>query len=703
MTPAHVLLISLLLLPSVGVAAAVPIAPLEERIGDRAFDDLSPRSATTGQTTLIVWENAFHPEQTQHSVYGRILAAEGDRFSFFIGGNVYPQVASNGSEYLVAYGLATSRFDPNPRARVRVQRILEDGALAEVATIHDSPGSTPYVGDLAWTGDSWMIAFSVSDVARIAFVGPGLEERRPTLVLGEGIGPNLVEIDGRWWAVYTSDGAMQAVEVLADGTAGSRHVAPLSGGWISPAGTTGVALFETPTGILSARFDPDEGFSAPQPIATGGRIFDFDSFDDTPIALVQPGHEHPGTSLEALVLNAEGELAGRHPLLENDRIRDAALGQGSNGPILMVSTYSQEVVERSTGSGIWVWPFPTLPAAPLEYADGEIVSIQQFAMQSSPLIGSNGETLVAFWNQTVDDLGNEATFSRLVDESGNPFGEVTRLPFVMGRGGSVVFDRDRFLLIWATGSQRIEAAVVSADGRTGSVFELGEGLEPSIASGPDGAFAVWRGNRSLHEIIGTPLLANGSAAVPGGFPILPSFVENQHWPVIAPIDQGFLVLWRGDGGTRSVVISPAGAPRSSSETGPLAEGRIALASRPGTALAAWRGETGQQVIVEFGENGQPVDLFDPHWGAWTPVTILPRPDGYLVVIRKGARVFTSQLSLTGSFITGRTPLEHFGSVDVGPGGVHQLGLDPVGIWEQEGIVVVGSPEVRRRAASRRPH
>jgi hypothetical protein len=244
--------------------------------------------------------------------------------------------------------------------------------------------------------------------------------------------------------------------------------------------------------------------------------------------------------------------------------------------------------------------------------------------------------------------------------------------------------------------------VIAEDGKTaGTPMMLGSGSDADVAAGPSGAFAVWLGLDG--SVMGTPLRADGSPHVPGGFAILPTLAGMQSAPRIASIDGGFVILWSEDGGVKSVVVSPTGAVQSSSELSPSPASNLVVASGRTSVLAAWTTLTGSTLFA-FGGAAQPFELFDPHWGRdWTPVAIVPlSADRYLVTIRRHDFLYTSTVSMEGAFITGITPLRLLGPYPATESGVTAIDDQPIVLFAKDGLVFVasGPPATRQRAVHR---
>jgi len=661
-------------------ATAVPIAPLPDFAGPTLYLDTVAQSASNGTSTLVVWSNQIGPTSTTERVLASLFDSEHDPLGHdqlghdqpgmvIAAGGTQPLVASNGHDYLVAYEVLPARVQLFPYDNVFAQIVTAGGELGARRTIsHAIHGSLSAV---AWAGSRWLVGYNDTNGAQIAVLDESLE-LTATVELGAGQGTGIVNAGNTWWAFVQQEGFTRAVEIRSDGSTGVHYESdePASGFVIANGRS---ALVFSPRwnnqvyeGIDVATFNPLKGFSARRPILTGAQIVSAEPWGSNILLLHRPD-PFGSSTIDASVIDLEGHVLETKTLLEN-MTGDAGLGQSRNG-LLLFQTDNLHV------PGI---PPPTLDLyayhldslAPLDPATRELMSLENFAVQDGPLLASNGTSAVAFWSQTVDETRRQSAFSRVVKANGIPTGEPVLLPFNLGLAGwtDVAFDGRQFIIARSNGP--VQAVAVSTDGKiAGPLVMLGNGAEVRVAGGPNGFFAVWRGNDA---ILGTPLADDATPLVPGGFAILPAPFGSQDAPSIAAVDGGFLVLWSEAGGVKRVMISPSGAVQSTATLSPSQTTGIVLAANGNTFLAAWITGEGPRLSTPEGD-------LDPQWGDWTPVDIVTLGDDrYLVAIRRGAGIHTSIVSLSGPSASGPS------IVEISP--LHLLGRFPL---TRGGLAVAG--------------
>jgi hypothetical protein len=650
------------LLIALTASAAVPVAPLQPRIGPLPYDQVDPAAATNGTTTLVAWTSAFSAYPQAHTIYARLLGVHASAVD--IGPGVHPVVAWNGSEYLIANGIAGSRFSHPPFPNVAVTIVRADGTVGPRRLINTSTSTGATA--LAWNGTEWVVGIVSEGAGRVVLLDRDLNIVR-AIELGEASNVGLTTIEGRVWVVHQrSDDS----EVFRIGDEATRFRVA---GHARMAGTLAI-IEET---LFASVLDPRSGFSAPRPILATSEI---------PLNLV---HLAPygsgallvvysvlGKTILLVPVDATGARIDFRPALTGYGILPGAAVAGS-------TLFIQAVTDTQATLQIFAFPLEPLPSVPFTPTNDAIVSLGDFARQNDAIIASNGASAVAFWNQTIDGTGNQAAFTRAVDANGIPYGPVTQLPFAIGRDTDVVLDGERFVLVWTTPYSEVYAST------GGAPVLLGHGTGPAVARGTHGTFVVWRGLDGV--VTGTPLRDDGTPHVPNGFPILPSLTVPQSDPDIIAVEQGFNVLWSAEEVT-SVIVSPAGTPQASSGLADGVNGKVLMAG----TLAAW-----PRMLAGFGGGGtSPEQRYAPPWGDdWAPVAIHAMDGGrHLVTIRRGDTLSTSVVTVADGHIVSVTPLRLLGDYDIGENGVTVVGDRPLVIFSTGRVVEVATQPVKRRAA-----
>lgn len=633
-------------------ALAAQIAPLPPQIAPLSYDDRFPDSATNGDSTLVVWTNEFSPYLESHSIEMRLLDSLYDRLAMTLARGYAPRVTTNGSEYLVGYSIGGSRFSTYPYDNVAVTIVNTDGSRGATRAINNSVSGG--IGGVAWNGTHWVVGFTSDASARAVLLARDLSMQ--FVDLGAGRTDSIVEIDGAMWALRDDPAAASSelVEIRSDATTGRRFPIAADQVRIVPTDSGALAFISAAGGIAVARFDSTSGFSPIQSLSATASLHDVEQWNGGALLLVAPAES---TSVVGVAVDSEGAIVQTTDLLTAVAPSgQLALGEARNGLLLFEARLDSDV----TGYGRFnLYAYELTALAPLDPMSGELISIADIARQHSGSIVTAADHALAVWTQTIGTRGNEAVFTRTVGPDGKPIGDPIQLPLTFYGSPSLVPDGDAFILLGVDASGKILAARLSSDGRLlGPASEVGVGSSPAIAKSGDDLFAVWV--YADGQIRGTPLRHDGSPVVPGGFAILPKLVGAQGGPAIAAAPQGFQLLW-SEPSVTSVIISPAGTPLSRTEVSDDVPQKLLLASSTHSALAAWRPIEGPATLYAFGD-GRPFEAFDPNWGdTWSPILITRiAEDRYLVVIVRSAVVFTSEVTMSGAFITGITPLREIG-------------------------------------------
>jgi len=696
MTRSLVAFLAFTLTVSATAASPVPVGPLPDLIRPAPAVDLADDATSNGESTLVVWTYVICPCRQGDSIDARLLDSAHDRNAFNLGSGSGARVATNGTDYLVAWSLAGSRFQTEPYDNVKAQLITSRGELSTSRILNRSVSGGARA--VAWNGTHWLAGYQSNEKALVAVLDGSLD-RTATLDLGAATLVDLVQAGGVWWAVTHSQGVTAAIEIHASGDAGTRFVvgtADSSEAVITANGTNALLFFQNGPDIRVATFTPASGFSEPKVLLTSQQLIDAARWQSD-VLLV---HSDPATfSVRGSVVAMSGSIAETATLFESTPGSGIRLAEGNDGLLLLHSTSSTP--SRPDLVDLFVYPVTSL--APLDPGTRRLVSQGNIAYQATPVIESTGAAAVALWSQTVGETGGRALFSRIIDGTGAPVGEPFQLPVVLDFASSLAstFNGERVLVVWSAGTE-VRSVAISSDGRSATTPSvLGTGTSGDVAAGPNGTFAVWLGLDG--KVMGTPLRSDGAPDVPGGFGILPTLAGFQASPRIATIDGGFVILWSEAGGVKSVTISPAGNVQSSTEPSPTLANGIVVAAGQTSMLAAWVDEQGSTLFA-FSGDARPFERFDPHWGAqWSPLAIVPlTADRYLVAISRKDFVYTSIVSMEGAFITGITPLRILGPYPATEAGITTLDDQPVVLFTKERLVYVasGPPATRQRSANR---
>ena len=677
------LVAALTLLLAFQVLADALVAPQPTLIGAAEYDDLHPASVSNGTSTLVAWVSVFHPYYTSQSIGLRMLGESPPEEGI---GGFNPFLATNGSEYLVVSTLAAS--SRLPTGFVSVNLLSSDGRQRATVTL---PGwGNALSGGAAWDGERWAVASTNGGMATVTFLDTRLVPDA-TVIAGAGSVVGLVTVQRSVWVFIRNADEIEAVEVLPDGTTGRRH--RTSGSVTKVVSTSeGALLFGTSgEGVMVTPFAPDRGFEPIRLAAPGRVVQDALTWDDgAAVLLTDAAH----SISELLIVDASGRELSRTILNSSlASTTEVRLGDSAGGLLYFESRSDPD-------RELWRYDVYAYRLAGLQLVEPpELISIANLARQESPLIASNGTHAVAFWNETNPDL-TMSLRSRAISADGDPFGPIHTLA-AMPVPADIAFDGETFIAVW-TSQMSIYAAAISADGSSaGTPMLIGEGSAPAVAARPDATYVVW--SDASGTLRGVNLRDDASAVVPGGSPLLPAFAEAGV-AEITTIGEGFFVGWTGLSDMRALVLSPKGAPIRGVELGMPRFSLIDLESRGNSALGlitgpdAGSGET-RSYLYAFNGDGRPFEAFDPHWGDWQPWSLHAiADDRYLVVVTRGGSLFTSEVSMTGAFITGITPLRSFRQSH----SVTTVNGTPLGLYSDSGIyVTTGKPSGRSRAVRAR--
>ncbi|HYC89867.1 MAG TPA: hypothetical protein VEO54_11700 [Thermoanaerobaculia bacterium] len=621
------LLLGFVLLASLGASAAIPIAPLEPRIAPNFSGAVDPAAATNGTTTLVAWTVPHHYPAGQR-VQARLLGVHDA--AVYLDHAARPQVGWNGHEYLVAHSHGAAVVHGN-------------GALGARARLQFWT-----VNAVAWNGSAWVVGFVREDQGLVMLLDRELNAVR-TIELGAARSVRLTTIDGNVWAVHQREADTEVFPV-DDGEPRFRL-----GGHARMIGPMAI-LEET---LRLSFLDPRSGFSEPRPFMASFEI---------PLELVHAApfgsgalfaiYSPVGKTLLLVTIDAQGHM----------QEYTAVLTGAATAPRVAVAGTT---LFLGNGRQIYQFPLQPWPREPFALTDAALVSLDNFAYRSEPSIVALDTHALVFWKELTENTYTEGSFMRAVDADGVPFGPVTRLPFTYTYDRKAVAHGDRFLFTW-----RDNGTLYAWTGG-GAPVELGRGGSYDVAYGPHGAFAVWHNHD--RGISGTPLHADGSPVVPGGFVI--SSAVSEFGARIDVVPQGFLVHGTREG----TFISPAGTPLLSfpigPEGGPLAGGEL-LAWRNGTLLASAGGEH-----------------YVPQWaGAWTPFAIHPMEGGRHLVILHGERTLaTSIVTVAGDRVVSDTEPRLLLDQLVDGSSITVIGGKPLVVYGYGQIWVATYP-ARRRAA-----
>ena len=664
-------------LPLLGVEL---VAPRPVILGPVNYPDLNPVSISNGETTLVAWENHFSPYWTTHRIFVRNLDRPESAWSIYPGFG--PVLATNGREYLLAFSRVGSRFMSAPLNNVIVQSVSAEGEAGAQQVLNRSLEGRASAA--LWDGERWVVGYTSDGHAFVAWLDEGLQ-RVAFAEAGAGQLLDLEMIDGRVWAFVTRNGDTEAIELFSDGTSGVRHLL-VNAVPTHLVGTTGgvFVLRNREGGVGVVRFHPSSGFGSENEIAAGAHLADaVPSNGGATILLV----DDDGAVI--VDLGSDGELASVNRL---NGSRAVYLGEWAGGLLYFELRSDEDENPWVYGSDIYAY---RLAGRTLQ-EPAELISVANRAWQTKPAIVSTGENAVAFWTEQARSPEGIVR-SRTIDASGNPFGPIATLASIP-HIDDLAFDGQRIFAVWTSLSRSIYAAAISRDGATANAPALiGEGDSPAVASNGGATFVVWRSPSSI--LTGTALREDGSPMVPGGFPLLPAFGEMVFPAKITPLASGFLVGWNAPVGMRNIVLSREGTVMRGNDVGEEGDRLVDVGSGSSSALALVSAED-RALLLAFDGDGRFFDRFDPHWGASIPHSIVPLVgDRYLIAVARGNDLYTSEVTMSGAFITGVTPLRRLGPAEAWTA----VEGAPLGLFiDEEGVQATTGPEVsRRRIAVRR--
>jgi hypothetical protein len=677
------LVVALILLSACPLLAAPQlVAPAPVLIGPSVDDDGAPVSLSNGTNTLLAWNLEYSHRPA--GIMVRILedSAPALRLSGWS-----PKLATNGREYLVLTHVAYGRYI-HPIDNVTIQIVSADGSLGARRVLNTSLSAT--AGGVVWNGQHWVVGYSTEGDARVVLLDAGLE-RVATVGVGAGQATRVMTIQGRVWAFVSRPDEIEALEILPNGTTGARHVFASSAAEVV-ATAEGALLFNPESsGVTVAAFDSSAGFSAARTIVTGRVLWHAVPWDDGAAVLLTDAAR---SRSELLLVDATGATRSTHPLnaslVADIEIR---LGHSRDGLLYFESRQNPDAQYLRHDAFAYRLRNFELEEPP------ELISIENLGRQFSPVIASNGTNAVAFWAETNADL-TVSTRTRSIDANGLPYGPIhilQKVPFI----SDLSFDGEQFLAVfvmWGAARQNVYAVTITRDGAVaGEPMLIGEGGAPAIASRNDATFVLW--SDPFGTLRGTNLREDASAVVPGGAPILPAFAEAPAAEITASAE-GFLVGWATGSNLRTVGLSPGGTVIRGWEFPTESRSWLrGLASHGNSALGMVTTMEGTSYLYALGGNGVPFELFDPHWGRWTPHSVQAIADGrFLVVIVREGSLFTSEISMTGAFIVGITPLRLLGR----DSSVTTVDGTPLGLYVDGGVyVVTGNESTRPRAVRAR--
>jgi len=118
-----------------------------------------------GSTVLVTWDERFSPfyPEAGNAIVARLFRKDGtplrDVQLPIAPFGITPRAVWNGSEYLIAYALPTSRFDTFPHPAIGLTRLREDGSIVSSHTIGSTIGS-PELTAFAIAGDRAIVVIN---------------------------------------------------------------------------------------------------------------------------------------------------------------------------------------------------------------------------------------------------------------------------------------------------------------------------------------------------------------------------------------------------------------------------------------------------------------------------------------------------------------------------------------------------------------
>jgi len=500
-----------------------------------------PFVGSNGTDFYVVWaqhSSVWKVMGTRVTASGAVSSPGGERLSSYANNQYWPRVASNGTDYLVAWYRYASSADSD----VYVRRVSGTGQLLDtedipIATGLDSNESTPSV---ASNGTVYLVGWSDgrggyarSYATRVSNAGEVLD--------GTGFP---LSVDSLQYSVTLASNGQDFLAVWLDYRSGTGR--DLYGARVTGSGS----VVDTEGFAIAANPDIYESYPA---VASNGADYlvawtAWDTSSSTFQNLasrVSSSVSNPEPVLDpaSLVLSPSGG-AHKYPAVAKAGSDYFVAWEGDGSTSAETNLYSAWVSSTGTvtsGSG-----FPVTPPVSSLY-------------QAEPAVASNGSNYLVVWTETGTD-GVQIYGARVTREGGT----IDVPPLVI-----TAADRER--------------------------------QSPSVISNGTDYFVVWMDYRDVNwDIFGARVLGAGpsSSAIvdPGGF-VISAKPETENAPDAAALGTDYLVVWRHELGSRADVygarVTGAGVVQDPSG--------IAIATHPVEHYSPHVASNGSNYLVVWAE------------------------------------------------------------------------------------------------------
>src|SRR5438477_1014707 len=527
-----VLLIALLTLPT--LAAEHPVSAPVVQPASWLPLRYSPSIAFGSSTILIVWNEQFsdiYPEANAQ-VMARLFRKDGTLLrdvQFPLGFGIRPRAAWNGSEYLIAYVIPTSRFGTFPQPLLGMIRVTEDGEID--SSIRFAPfGYTPDIGAFAFNSDRAMLivnggAYVMNRDGNVIATKP--EIAGDVIAFGDGFAEAAISRGFLYVRTYTRDGDLRAM-IPVDYASSARigaHGDQLAVLWSSGTRILATTIDQgaaAATVTLANVVDPRAGS-----VTWGGdawmSVWRSGSYD-SPRACAS---RFLGNTIPISVCSL---TASHDPVIASDGATVAT--SWIDGVISSSFINPNKTLASFAGAG-------HVP----EFDRGRVISEAARPQHLLAAAEAPGGTWIV-WNESFPD--RDRVFIGGFTSEGQALLPV-QLPITRAVEAQLVAGNQTMLLVWTSGPfANIYASRLDAGGNLLDFpIELGVGRDPRAAFDGHEWLVVFESsdpNDTAHtQIVASTIDENGTATF--GVPIESNLQVRQYSPRIAWTGSKFLVTW----------------------------------------------------------------------------------------------------------------------------------------------------------------
>jgi hypothetical protein len=525
------LVIGCLSLLAVSAQAQLPFSihppiPVSEFSLDRVpspLDHLRPTVIQGGPNLLVTWTSWFGPYE--QGSFATVLDPSGGalrQVPFTLPFITSTTAAWNGEEFLIAGGLAQSRFDTFPAPNLGLIRYSQTGApLGEEAQLGHSACSFPSAQSVLWNKERWLVAWNACGSSFVAALDRSLSVTSgPIAVTGDALrlfeGPGGEPYLFRSGANGTSIGRLTPQLAITDEHSTSESMTLPS----LVVARNRVSIAQGGSSLTTAVYDFAGNWSVHHTSLAAVGVAIVDNGDSVDVFASQPER------LVRLQLNADATtgIVADLPLAGWTIDSMSIAGAASGGRLVYSLTFGSSpgpLFHGGSSPSTEVYSAPLTSLSRDTLLHGDLLSAVWVGGQSAPTAVATANGFLLLWDQYVPEEKASRTFALPLDRQGTKAGLPTELPFLAsGLGRSAAWNGTRVLLVWSDAQQNVRGALLDAQGHPdGEPFAIGSGIEPVAASDGHDFLTAWE-HRDSRRIRGTPISAAGLPAVPGGFTLL---------------------------------------------------------------------------------------------------------------------------------------------------------------------------------------